>query len=273
MKTTKYPLLVTTFIMVLMAIAPAVWAGGAHNHNHQENAISDDEVVAIGQPGKLRDVVRTIELTMGDNMRFIPDNIVIKQGETVRIHMVNTGNMDHEFILNTDEEIAEHAEMMRQYPNMEHGAEANAARLKAGQGGDIIWKFSKAGSFVYACLIPGHSEAGMRGKVTVMPNDNKVNAKKASVETSATEMKTKVVVPKSAANNKLSSGEIRKIDVAQGKMTIRHGELKNLGMPSMTMMFKVKDAAWLTEFKEGDKINFLAEKSANSLMIMQIEKQ
>lgn len=57
-----------------------------------------------------------------------------------------------------------------------------------------------------------------------------------------------------------SDGEVRKVDKAQGKLTLRHGPLENLSMPGMTMIFKVADPKMLDNLKEGDKVKFTAEK-------------
>jgi Cu/Ag efflux protein CusF len=57
-----------------------------------------------------------------------------------------------------------------------------------------------------------------------------------------------------------SDGEVRKIDKEQGKLTLRHGPLENLGMPAMTMVFKVADTKLLEGLKDGDKVKFTADK-------------
>lgn len=74
-----------------------------------------------------------------------------------------------------------------------------------------------------------------------------------------------------AAQTEMSEGEIKKIDKDAGKLTIKHGQLKNLGMPGMTMAFKAKDASMLEKFKEGDKVRFVAEKVAGALTVTSIE--
>jgi Cu(I)/Ag(I) efflux system protein CusF len=58
----------------------------------------------------------------------------------------------------------------------------------------------------------------------------------------------------------LSSAEVRRIDLAAGKITLQHGEIKNLGMPPMTMVFQAKDPAVLAPIKVGDKVQFSADK-------------
>jgi uncharacterized cupredoxin-like copper-binding protein len=105
---------------------------------------------------------------MTDNMRFTPDVIHVKLGETVRLVAVNQGKVLHEIVIGTPEELAEHAEMMKKFPNMEHD-EPYMAHVDAGQRGDIVWQFNRAGSFEFACLIAGHFEAGMKGRIHVTP--------------------------------------------------------------------------------------------------------
>jgi uncharacterized cupredoxin-like copper-binding protein len=69
-------------------------------------------------------------------------------------------------VLGTTEELKAHAELMKKFPDMEH-ADANMAHVKPGAKGEIVWQFTKAGEYQFACLIPGHYEAGMVGKVVV----------------------------------------------------------------------------------------------------------
>ncbi|MDB5841662.1 MAG: transporter [Herminiimonas sp.] len=66
-------------------------------------------------------------------------------------------------------------------------------------------------------------------------------------------------------------GEVKKVDKEAGKITIRHGELKNLGMPAMTMVFRAKDPAMLDRVKAGDKVKFIAEKVGGAFTLVQLE--
>jgi Cu(I)/Ag(I) efflux system periplasmic protein CusF len=75
----------------------------------------------------------------------------------------------------------------------------------------------------------------------------------------------------SMAAPEMADGEIRKVDVDSKKITIKHGEIKNLDMPSMTMVFQVKDAAMLGQVKAGDKIKFAAEKLNGAYVITEIQ--
>jgi Cu/Ag efflux protein CusF len=69
----------------------------------------------------------------------------------------------------------------------------------------------------------------------------------------------------------LSEGVVKKVDKAQGKLTIKHGPLENLGMPAMTMVFRVKDAAWLEQLKPGDDIRFLADRVNGAFTVTTLE--
>lgn len=121
---------------------------------------------AMGQAGDPAKVSRTIEVTMADNMRFTPDQIKVKVGETIRFFVKNTGKIPHEMVIGSMSELKEHAEMMRKMPGMQH-AEPNMITLKPDQRGGIVWQFDKPGTVDFACLVPGHMEAGMVGKMMV----------------------------------------------------------------------------------------------------------
>lgn len=69
----------------------------------------------------------------------------------------------------------------------------------------------------------------------------------------------------------LTDGEVRKVDMEYKKITIKHGEIKNLDMPGMTMVFGVKDAALLDKIKTGDKVKFSAEKSGGAIVVTDIQ--
>lgn len=75
--------------------------------------------------------------------------------------------------------------------------------------------------------------------------------------------------PPAAAD--MTEGEVRKVDKDTKRITLRHGEIKNLGMPGMTMVFHVKDPAMLEKVKAGDKVQFIAEKINGALTVTDIE--
>ena len=121
-------------------------------------------------PGDAAQVDRTVEVSMVETenaeMLFEPSDLSFEKGETVRIVITNTGYLEHEFVLDTSEEITEHKAVMEEFPDMEHD-DPNAVRLEPGETGEIVWTFANDGAFEYACLIPGHYESGMHGPLVV----------------------------------------------------------------------------------------------------------
>ena len=119
-----------------------------------------------GIAGDAANVVRTIDVGMGDDMRFTPNKLDFKEGETIRFRVKNTGKLLHEFVIGTKAENAKHAELMLKFPGMEHD-EPYMAHVDPGQTAEIVWTFNRAGTFEFACLIAGHFQAGMVGTITV----------------------------------------------------------------------------------------------------------
>ena len=148
-----------TFAFTLLS--GAALASGSHAGGH------DDE--AIGKPGVAAKVSRTITVDMRDDMRFHVAKFSAKQGETIRFIVKNSGNVKHEMVLGTTKELKEHYEVMKKNPEMEH-ADANMVTVAPGKSGEIIWQFTRAGKVDFACLQPGHYDAGMKGLVTVASN-------------------------------------------------------------------------------------------------------
>ncbi len=139
--------------------AEAMMEHGGHEHEDEHNSM-------VGQPGDPKKVSRTIEINMNDNMRFTPDKATIKAGDTVRFVVKNQGKLNHELVIGSMAELKEHAEMMRNMPAMKH-AEPNMLSLAPGQQGRLVWEFDQPGTIDFACLVPGHMEAGMKGKIQV----------------------------------------------------------------------------------------------------------
>jgi len=131
-------------------------------HSHEQHA---HESFAAGEPGDPKKPSRTIEVGMSE-MAYAPARIEVKRGEQIRFVIRNNGADDHEFLLATTEENLKHAEEMQKNPHMEH-EEPNGVRLAPKKSAEIVWKFTKAGTFEYSCLIPGHREAGMTGQILV----------------------------------------------------------------------------------------------------------
>ena len=153
-----------------LAWALAVAVAGAHGDAGQKKATSAPvrkEQKAWGIAGDAGKARRTIEIRMDDRMRFTPDLIEVREGETVRLVHRNRGKVMHEFVLGTKQDLDEHAALMLRFPNMEHD-EPYMAHVGPGKTGAIVWTFNRAGEFDFACLIPGHYQAGMVGKVRVL---------------------------------------------------------------------------------------------------------
>jgi len=136
------------------------------NHVKKVDRHADGHAATLGMPGDPGKVTRDVEVEMNDTMRFKPASIRVKRGETIRFIVRNTGTVKHEMVLGTIKELKEHAESMRKFPEMEH-ADPNQVSVEPGKTGDLVWQFTKAGTFDFACLVPGHFEAGMVGKIRV----------------------------------------------------------------------------------------------------------
>jgi len=142
-----------------LAVSAAAWAGaGPPGHHH-------DESYSAGEPGDPKKPARTVEIEMKE-MEYLPYRVEVKRGEQIRFVIRNTGTEPHEFLLATPAENLKHEAAMRKNPDMEHD-EPNGLRIAAKKSGEILWRFTKPGTFEYACLIPDHREYGMTGKVIV----------------------------------------------------------------------------------------------------------
>jgi uncharacterized cupredoxin-like copper-binding protein len=154
-----------------LALSSLMLAGTAFAHADKPHDSGPNLTLAqtaFGRTGDPKNVARTIRVTMRDTMRFEPAQIVVRQGDTVRFVVANAGKVLHELVIGTDKELAEHAELMKKHPGMEHD-EPYMAHVAAGKKGEVIWQFTEAGTFKFACLIPGHFEAGMVGTIVVEP--------------------------------------------------------------------------------------------------------
>ncbi|WP_203564852.1 cupredoxin domain-containing protein [Bordetella pseudohinzii] len=150
---------------LLSLAAPGQGHMGQMDHTNMNMAGMNHGPADIGQPAK--NPTRDIQIDMGDNMRFTPERIRVKPGETVRFVVKNSGQIRHEFVLGTPADLQAHYQMMLQQPDMPHHGMGNSVSLEAGQTGELIWRFPKQGDVGFGCLDPGHSPAGMQGKVVV----------------------------------------------------------------------------------------------------------
>jgi uncharacterized cupredoxin-like copper-binding protein len=150
---------------IIAAAALVPHHAAAHGPSHGASATQVE--TPFGRTGDPRRVARTVDIRMSDDMRFTPAHVTVREGETVRLRVRNTGRVMHELVLGTREELDAHAELMRKHPGMEHD-EPYMAHVAPGARGEIVWQFTRAGEFHYGCLVPGHFEAGMRGRITVL---------------------------------------------------------------------------------------------------------
>jgi uncharacterized cupredoxin-like copper-binding protein len=147
----------------------APWAHAHEQKAHTAKAAPEKkEQKPWGIAGDIKGVKRTIHVAMTDDMRFSPDSIEVKQGEVVKFVVKNQGKMLHEFVIGTKKELDEHAALMLKFPNMEHD-EPYMTHVNPGETGQVVWHFNRAGEFDFACLIAGHYQAGMVGKIKVKP--------------------------------------------------------------------------------------------------------
>jgi len=135
-------------------------------------AHGDGKEEDFGQTGKSEQINRTVKIEMRDNMRFSPDKLKVKKGDTVLFVIHNAGALKHEFVLGTDKALKAHNEFMKKNPDMEHDDDSMVS-VAPDETAEIIWQFSRSGAVYFACLQPGHYAAGMKGSVSVNGAEHK----------------------------------------------------------------------------------------------------
>lgn len=159
---------VVQLVLGAALVAGSLSAGAHGNEEHAAKAGPvKKEQKAWGMAGDAKAAKRTVEITMTDNMRFTPDRIEVRQGETVKFVVKNAGKVMHEIVIGTQKDLDAHAALMVKFPGMEH-EEPYMAHVAAGKSGELVWNFNRAGEFDFACLIAGHYQAGMVGKIKVV---------------------------------------------------------------------------------------------------------
>ena len=155
----------TVALAAMLMLAGPAFAHGDKDHDKKPTAVKKEQK-PWGIAGDAKAAKRTIEVLMTDNMRFSPDRIEIKQGETVKFVVKNAGQMKHEMVIGTKKDLDEHAALMAKFPDMEHD-EPYQVHVGPGKAGEMVWTFNRAGDFDFACLMAGHYQAGMIGKISV----------------------------------------------------------------------------------------------------------
>ena len=125
----------------------------------------------LGQAADPASATRIVEIKAGNDLRFQPDNVQVKVGETVTFHLVNTATVEHDFTLGDEHEQDQHEQEMQHMTSGGDmhvmGDSANAIHIAPGATKDLTWKFTKAGTTLYGCHEPGHFASGMKGTITV----------------------------------------------------------------------------------------------------------
>jgi uncharacterized cupredoxin-like copper-binding protein len=148
---------IATTLLLALATPALAHPSAEHDHGDTHHAAPIGETT-FGRTGDPRKATRSVTIEMSDTMRFAPAEIRVRQGETIRFLVTNPGKVMHEMVLGTLEEL--------KAVHMEHDG-AGMAQVQSGKRAILVWQFSRPGEFYYACLIPGHFEAGMVGKVIV----------------------------------------------------------------------------------------------------------
>ena len=195
------PVVAAVGATLLVSFAPGALAHGESGHGKPKAVdYSQAEETPFGRAGDPKKVNRTIRVGMADAMHFavasspgqrttdvrtgnaphaMSGDIVVTKGETVRFLVRNDGRLMHEFVIGTKAENDAHAELMVKFPDMEHD-EPYMALVAPGKTGEIVWAFNRPGDFDFACLIAGHYQAGMVGKIKVAPPRSKIDAQRRS---------------------------------------------------------------------------------------------
>ena len=161
----------TAVLFVLLPIFASAHQGEEHAKKPGPVRKEQKEWGIAGDPKAAK---RTIELKMTDDMRFTPDKIDVTEGDTIRFMLRNQGKVLHEFVLGTRQQLDEHAALMVKFPGMEH-EEPYMTHVGPGKTGQMVLNFNRAGDFDFACLIAGHYQAGMVGKIKVVAGDGKAD--------------------------------------------------------------------------------------------------
>ena len=163
-----------TFTILAFSLLPAFAIAAVDHSRHDMHGMHGHDMSTmshatstVGQPGDPANVSRTIDIVMDDHMRFTPSNIQVEAGDTVRFFIKNVGQVPHEMVIGSIEELKAHSAEILAAPGMEH-EEPNMITLQPGKVGGLVWQFDQPGKVDFACLIPGHTEAGMVGTVEVI---------------------------------------------------------------------------------------------------------
>lgn len=155
--------------LAIMGGAALAHRGSTEQQSHTKMAMEkyeDAEEHPFGKASDPASAVKTIEVDMTDALHFVPARIEVKRGEPIRFVVRNQGRLMHEMVIGTEDSLSQHAAVMKKFPGMEH-AEPYMAHIAPGETGDMGWTFTQPGEYVYGCLVPGHYDGGMIGRIVV----------------------------------------------------------------------------------------------------------
>lgn len=163
--------MVSKMVIAVLAYSVATLAFASPGHSENDNPNRDEAPsFAAGKPGKKQTVDRVIQVEASDRMQFNPDDWRIHPGETIRFIVTNTGQIPHEFVIDTVRGNTTHRKnMMKAMADgdmMEHD-DPNAVSVEPDETAELIWTFTETGTFEAACNLPGHYQAGMRALIRV----------------------------------------------------------------------------------------------------------
>lgn len=164
MKDARY--LAGLLLASLLAATPVLAHQGSPAGAAATHASGEERV--FGRPGDAGKATRTVRIEMSDTMRFSPAELTVRRGDTVLFVVTNRGKAMHEMVLGTSAELTAHSALMKKYPDMQHD-EPYMVHVSPGKSARMAWEFTRAGEFQYGCLLPGHFEAGMAGRIRVTP--------------------------------------------------------------------------------------------------------
>lgn len=162
----KTLLTIATVLLPVAGIAPAFGTGehdGGRGHKHSH------EQLAFGEPAPAAEPDRIVRIRAYDAMTFEPSPVSVEAGETVRFVVTNTGELQHSFTLGTPAYQRRHEKQMRGTPVDELAGHMddvpNGIVVPPGESRTLIWAFEQGGPVQFACHIPGHYDAGMKGRI------------------------------------------------------------------------------------------------------------
>lgn len=185
MSTDLFPGITASLLAVgLMVLATSAAAAGENGHTHEHgnghgsamnsqegHGNGGDHSFAFGASASPSEADRTVEVEANDQMEFVPEEISVKKGETVRFVVKNVGRVQHSFTLATPDEQQQHEKAMEGMP-MDRMAshmdgDPNGVVVQSGETETLTWRFTQAVSVEFACHIPGHYDAGMAGRIRI----------------------------------------------------------------------------------------------------------